>query len=138
MHGSPRGRQLGVARSDTHGPDPGPLVFQELFSKQKGYLDEELDYRKQVLDQAHKVRETHAEPLGERGPLCPRPAVSQGLVWARPQTPDPEEPGPLVTNVGSLSAFVPLEPHCLAVLKVPSYPSSNPAPHERRHVSSNI
>jgi hypothetical protein len=33
------------------------LVFQELFSKQKGYLDEELDYRKQALDQAHKVRE---------------------------------------------------------------------------------
>uniref|UniRef100_A0A8D1KK70 Janus kinase and microtubule-interacting protein C-terminal domain-containing protein n=1 Tax=Sus scrofa TaxID=9823 RepID=A0A8D1KK70_PIG len=27
---------------------------QELFSKQKGYLDEELDYRKQSLDQAHK------------------------------------------------------------------------------------
>ena len=33
-----------------------PSVFQELFSKQKGYLDEELDYRKQALDQAHKVR----------------------------------------------------------------------------------
>jgi len=31
---------------------------KELFSKQKGYLDEELDYRKQSLDQAHKVRET--------------------------------------------------------------------------------
>uniref|UniRef100_A0A7N5JYW3 Janus kinase and microtubule interacting protein 3 n=1 Tax=Ailuropoda melanoleuca TaxID=9646 RepID=A0A7N5JYW3_AILME len=27
---------------------------KELFSKQKGYLDEELDYRKQSLDQAHK------------------------------------------------------------------------------------
>ncbi|XP_063101064.1 janus kinase and microtubule-interacting protein 3 isoform X31 [Cavia porcellus] len=27
---------------------------KELFSKQKGYLDEELDYRKQALDQAHK------------------------------------------------------------------------------------
>ncbi|XP_065779649.1 janus kinase and microtubule-interacting protein 3 isoform X9 [Muntiacus reevesi] len=27
---------------------------KELFSKQKGYLDEELDYRKQCLDQAHK------------------------------------------------------------------------------------
>lgn len=34
-----------------------PSVFQELFSKQKGYLDEELDYRKQALDQAHKVSE---------------------------------------------------------------------------------
>ncbi|XP_031453155.1 janus kinase and microtubule-interacting protein 3 [Phasianus colchicus] len=28
---------------------------KELFSKQKGYLDEELDFRKQSLDQAHKV-----------------------------------------------------------------------------------
>uniref|UniRef100_A0A3Q2WRQ4 Janus kinase and microtubule interacting protein 3 n=1 Tax=Haplochromis burtoni TaxID=8153 RepID=A0A3Q2WRQ4_HAPBU len=27
---------------------------EELFSKQKGYLDEELDYRKQSMDQAHK------------------------------------------------------------------------------------
>ncbi|XP_043374807.1 janus kinase and microtubule-interacting protein 3 isoform X6 [Dermochelys coriacea] len=27
---------------------------KELFSKQKGYLDDELDYRKQSLDQAHK------------------------------------------------------------------------------------
>uniref|UniRef100_A0A3B4GLM9 Janus kinase and microtubule-interacting protein 3-like n=1 Tax=Pundamilia nyererei TaxID=303518 RepID=A0A3B4GLM9_9CICH len=27
---------------------------KELFSKQKGYLDEELDYRKQSMDQAHK------------------------------------------------------------------------------------
>ncbi|XP_060698397.1 janus kinase and microtubule-interacting protein 3 isoform X15 [Hemiscyllium ocellatum] len=27
---------------------------KELFSKQKGYLDEELDYRKQAMDQAHK------------------------------------------------------------------------------------
>lgn len=36
----------------------GPVLLQELFSKQKGYLDEELDYRKQSLDQAHKVRGT--------------------------------------------------------------------------------
>ncbi|KAG7274479.1 hypothetical protein CRUP_001444 [Coryphaenoides rupestris] len=28
---------------------------QDLFSKQKGYLDEELDYRKQSMDQAHKA-----------------------------------------------------------------------------------
>uniref|UniRef100_A0A8D3AMF1 Janus kinase and microtubule-interacting protein C-terminal domain-containing protein n=1 Tax=Scophthalmus maximus TaxID=52904 RepID=A0A8D3AMF1_SCOMX len=27
---------------------------KDLFSKQKGYLDEELDYRKQAMDQAHK------------------------------------------------------------------------------------
>ena len=43
--------------SAARGPDAGPLAFQELFSKQKGYLDEELDFRKQSLDQAHKVRE---------------------------------------------------------------------------------
>ncbi|XP_055416097.1 janus kinase and microtubule-interacting protein 3 [Bubalus kerabau] len=50
-------RPAGQPRATTHptrGPDAGPLVFQELFSKQKGYLDEELDYRKQCLDQAHK------------------------------------------------------------------------------------
>uniref|UniRef100_A0A8C5B435 Janus kinase and microtubule-interacting protein C-terminal domain-containing protein n=1 Tax=Gadus morhua TaxID=8049 RepID=A0A8C5B435_GADMO len=29
-------------------------VLKDLFSKQKGYLDEELDYRKQSMDQAHK------------------------------------------------------------------------------------
>uniref|UniRef100_A0A8D1HQS5 Janus kinase and microtubule-interacting protein C-terminal domain-containing protein n=1 Tax=Sus scrofa TaxID=9823 RepID=A0A8D1HQS5_PIG len=37
---------------------------KELFSKQKGYLDEELDYRKQSLDQAHKVR--HIQPPNPR------------------------------------------------------------------------
>ena len=31
-------------------------VCQELFSKQKGFLEEELDYRKQALDQAYMVR----------------------------------------------------------------------------------
>lgn len=31
------------------------LLSQDLFSKQKGYLEEELDYRKQALDQAHLV-----------------------------------------------------------------------------------
>lgn len=40
-------------------------VFQELFSKQKGYLDEELDYRKQALDQAHKVRSLLIHPSGQ-------------------------------------------------------------------------
>uniref|UniRef100_A0A667XAR4 Janus kinase and microtubule interacting protein 3 n=1 Tax=Myripristis murdjan TaxID=586833 RepID=A0A667XAR4_9TELE len=29
-------------------------IFSDLFRKQKGYLDEELDYRKQSMDQAHK------------------------------------------------------------------------------------
>lgn len=41
-------------------------MFQELFSKQKGYLDEELDYRKQSLDQAHKVREARPPLRGAR------------------------------------------------------------------------
>lgn len=31
------------------------IVAQDLFSKQKGYLEEELDYRKQALDQAYMV-----------------------------------------------------------------------------------
>lgn len=44
-------------------------MFQELFSKQKGYLDEELDYRKQALDQAHKVRERTGRHLPAYSPL---------------------------------------------------------------------
>uniref|UniRef100_A0AAQ5YWI9 Janus kinase and microtubule-interacting protein C-terminal domain-containing protein n=1 Tax=Amphiprion ocellaris TaxID=80972 RepID=A0AAQ5YWI9_AMPOC len=32
----------------------GDNAVSDLFSKQKGYLDEELDYRKQSMDQAHK------------------------------------------------------------------------------------
>lgn len=32
-----------------------PPLFQALFSQQKGYLEEELDYRKQALDQAYLV-----------------------------------------------------------------------------------
>lgn len=31
------------------------MLIQELFSKQKGFLEEELDYRKQALDQAYMV-----------------------------------------------------------------------------------
>lgn len=31
------------------------ILMQELFSKQKGFLEEELDYRKQALDQAYMV-----------------------------------------------------------------------------------
>lgn len=44
-------------------------MFQELFSKQKGYLDEELDYRKQALDQAHKVSERTGRHLPAHPPL---------------------------------------------------------------------
>lgn len=32
------------------------FILQEMFCKQKGYLEEELDYRKQALDQAYMVR----------------------------------------------------------------------------------
>ena len=64
MHVQPRGPQPRVSRADARGPDAVPPVFQELFSKQKGYLDEELDYRKQSLDQAHKVR--HIQPPNPR------------------------------------------------------------------------
>lgn len=32
------------------------ILLQELFSKQKGFLEEELDYRKQALDQAYMVQ----------------------------------------------------------------------------------
>lgn len=31
------------------------IFLQDLFSKQKGFLEEELDYRKQALDQAYMV-----------------------------------------------------------------------------------
>lgn len=37
--------------------------MQELFSKQKGFLEEELDYRKQALDQAYMVRNLHWSDL---------------------------------------------------------------------------
>lgn len=37
--------------------------MQELFSKQKGFLEEELDYRKQALDQAYMVRSLHWSDL---------------------------------------------------------------------------
>lgn len=35
------------------------ILLQELFSKQKGFLEEELDYRKQALDQAYMVWGLH-------------------------------------------------------------------------------
>lgn len=37
--------------------------MQELFSKQKGFLEEELDYRKQALDHAYMVRSLHWSDL---------------------------------------------------------------------------
>lgn len=77
--------QPSATTSHTRGPDAGPLVFQELFSKQKGYLDEELDYRKQCLDQAHKVKAVRA--LGRNGDGVPRPA------WCLRGHVDPGLPG---------------------------------------------
>lgn len=108
-------------------------MFQELFSKQKGYLDEELDYRKQALDQAHKVGERwRPSPrrgrLAWNGRLFPRPAVC-----LRPQTPDPEEPGPGVTVWGRclhLSLWSPLLSEFQGALLL----SSDLSPHECRHI----
>lgn len=88
--GARLGPQPCATTSDTRGPDAGPLVFQELFSKQKGYLDEELDYRKQCLDQAHKV--SAAWPVerpavrvwAETGRVLRGPHVSQGPRGLRP------------------------------------------------------
>ncbi|KAF3705605.1 Janus kinase and microtubule-interacting protein 2 [Channa argus] len=40
-------------------------IEMEMFCKQKGYLEEELDYRKQALDQAYMVIK-YGEPLDER------------------------------------------------------------------------
>ena len=109
-------RPAGQSRATTHptrGPDAGPLVFQELFSKQKGYLDEELDYRKQCLDQAHKVRA--ARPRGvwaEMGKVSHGQYASQG-----PRGPRPAWVGPVPRVTSSLSdpassedAFLPLWP----------------------------
>jgi hypothetical protein len=40
-------------------------LFQDQFSKQKGFMEEELDYRKQALDQAYMVR--HGSMMGQEG-----------------------------------------------------------------------
>lgn len=64
-------------------------VFQELFSKQKGYLDEELDYRKQALDHAHKVGDQAEDlltplPARQKGPTLPcSPRSTRGRVLRR-------------------------------------------------------
>lgn len=39
------------------------ILMQELFSKQKGFLEEELDYRKQALDQAYMVGSLYRSDL---------------------------------------------------------------------------
>lgn len=44
----------------------GFFLLQELFSKQKGFLEEELDYRKQALDQAYMVRGLERHNLTSR------------------------------------------------------------------------
>ena len=40
-------------------------LFQDQFSKQKGFMEEELDYRKQALDPAYMVR--HSNMMGQEG-----------------------------------------------------------------------
>lgn len=115
--GARLGPQPRATTSDTRGPDAGPLVFQELFSKQKGYLDEELDYRKQCLDQAHKV--STARPVerpavrvwAETGKVFRGQHVSQGPRGLRPAW---EGPAPGMTGLRSLSEFLLLESPCPA------------------------
>lgn len=107
------GRQPRAATPPTRGPDAGPLVFQELFSKQKGYLDEELDYRKQCLDQAHKVRA--ARPRGvwaETGKVSHGQHASQGPRGPRPAwvEPVPRRTGSLSDPASSEDALLPLWP----------------------------
>ncbi|XP_060951041.1 janus kinase and microtubule-interacting protein 3 isoform X12 [Limanda limanda] len=54
---------------------------KDLFSKQKGYLDEELDYRKQSMDQAHKMDDSRlSETLTEEEREGLRRAMDQ---WKR-------------------------------------------------------
>uniref|UniRef100_A0A669CA90 Janus kinase and microtubule interacting protein 1 n=1 Tax=Oreochromis niloticus TaxID=8128 RepID=A0A669CA90_ORENI len=56
-------------------------LFPELFSKQKGFLEEELDYRKQALDQAYmRIEELEAtlySALQQEQPACQ--AVAESL-----------------------------------------------------------
>ncbi|XP_075996926.1 janus kinase and microtubule-interacting protein 3 isoform X8 [Genypterus blacodes] len=54
---------------------------KDLFSKQKGYLDEELDYRKQSMDQAHKMEGAPlSDPLTDQEREGLRRAMDQ---WKR-------------------------------------------------------
>uniref|UniRef100_A0AAX7VJV4 Janus kinase and microtubule-interacting protein C-terminal domain-containing protein n=1 Tax=Astatotilapia calliptera TaxID=8154 RepID=A0AAX7VJV4_ASTCA len=57
------------------------ILLQELFSKQKGFLEEELDYRKQALDQAYmRIEELEAtlySALQQEQPACQ--AVAESL-----------------------------------------------------------
>ncbi|XP_078135334.1 janus kinase and microtubule-interacting protein 3 isoform X10 [Sander vitreus] len=53
---------------------------KDLFSKQKGYLDEELDYRKQSMDQAHTMEAGLSETLTEEEREGLRRAMDQ---WKR-------------------------------------------------------
>lgn len=65
-------------------PNDAPL-FQDLFSRQKGYLEQELDYRKEALDQAYLVGPEVGltlwiSPLGLRGCFLQAARQVQGTV----------------------------------------------------------
>lgn len=66
------------------------LCPQELFSKQKGYLDDELDFRKQSLDKAHKVRKTPeltvTSLLSCLCRVCGLFCLGQCCSWSAPRT----------------------------------------------------
>ena len=82
------------------GHNPGPLMLQELFSKQKGYLDEELDFRKQALDQAHKVRDVE-----------PGTSARAGVwKWGKRVPCQLAGPGPMLTRTGRRWTAAPLSP----------------------------
>lgn len=115
---SPRGLTT-ASPGQTPEAETQVLLFQELFSKQKGYLDEELDYRKQALDQAHKVRDVLLDPVGAgwKRAVCLRARGGQCVPW-----------GSLLhmSLWCSLTRRAPRMPHCL---------SANASPHEHGHTS---
>lgn len=77
----------------------GPPLFQDLFSRQKGYLEEELDYRKEALDQAYLVG------LGVGWSLWLVRLSLRGCVflWGTPHLGAP--PGPRGCHQNALSVF---------------------------------
>lgn len=56
------------------------ILLQELFSKQKGFLEEELDYRKQALDQAYMVRSLEQYDLSLLYKRWPKPLNRQNAL----------------------------------------------------------
>ncbi|XP_069779218.1 janus kinase and microtubule-interacting protein 2-like [Narcine bancroftii] len=75
--------QRGVVHSPHGSVDQGhqfpPTIQKELFSKQKGYLEEELDYRKQSLDHAYMQIQELEATLYNTLQQCPGNRVSETL-----------------------------------------------------------